>query len=115
MFLQTILVWAALSGAVFPFSLHAEEESEKPPVVTEAPKKPRVDWSSIEILRGAQVKPYSIPAWFARRAPTEQRYLPAPESFLYQTPDVSASMGRPPKIGSQHACQRSNGTWVFCD
>lgn len=115
MFLQTFLVWAALSGAVFSFSLHAEEESEKPPVVAEAPKKPAVEWSSMEILRGSQVKPHLIPSWFARRAPTEQQYVSEPESFVYRPPHVSASMGRAPKIGIQHACQRANGTWVFCD
>lgn len=115
MFLQTFLVWAALSGAVFSSSLHAEEPAEKPPVVTEAPKKPAVDWFRMEILRGAQVKPYVIPSWFARRAPTEQPYVPEPESFVFQPPHVSASIGRPPKIGPQYACQRPNGTWVFCD
>lgn len=115
MFLQTFFVWAVLSGAVFPLSLFAQEEVEKPPIESQAPKKPIVDWSRMEILRGAQVKPHVIPTWFSRRAPEFESKHSDTDLFVINLPHVSGSIGRGPKIGPQYACKRSNGTWVFCD
>jgi hypothetical protein len=118
MTLQTlILVWAALTGAVFSVPSFAQdtEATEKTisPKVVE--KKPSVEWSKEEIKRGADVQRHEIPAWFARRAPSVRERQPEPESLIFDLPKVSTYIGRPPRVGPQYACQRSNGTWVFCD
>lgn len=121
--LQTILfVWATLSGVVFSVPSNAQEiepqeVTEKAPALKPPPaeKKLTENWTFVEILRGAQVKPHTIPAWFASRATPQREYLIDPESIDFDLPKTSSSMGRPPRMGAQHACQRSNGTWVFCD
>lgn len=119
--LQTILfVCAALSGAVFTVPATAQEieppaVTVKTPVVFPEEKKPSIEWSSVEILRGADVKPHVIPAWFARRASPPLEQVPEIESFVYQPAPVASSIGRPQRMGPAHSCRRPNGTWVFCD
>jgi len=90
--LQTFLVWAALSGAVFSLPANAQEE----------------------VTKGNQANPHQPPAWFARLATPEKPQYIDPESISFNLPEVSSSMGRPAVTGQKYACKKPNGTWLLC-
>jgi len=119
MTLQTFfIVWAALSGAVFPLASFADDEQpviEKTVPVKTLESKPTVEWSKMEITRGNNVNPHQPPNWFVRMVPPTPEYPPEIQSFVFKLPDVASYVGKPPRIGRKYACQQSDKSWIFCD
>jgi len=97
--LQSLVLWAALSGAVFPLPLSAQEE----------------------VTRGNAKSPHQPPAWFSRLAsePSPPRYVDS-DSMTIRLPETFPGwIGRPSTATPKKACviRDAQGLekWAFCE
>lgn len=91
--LQTVLVWAALTGAVFPVFAQGENT----------------------VIRGDDVRPHQPPAWFVRMASEgAHRVSPVdPHIGVYREPFPIA--GVPRLVTPRYVCSYDGSKARFCD